>query len=107
MDDTQNQHKQLVEEFDKLCLEILVDGVSVAAKDSAGDTVIVKVTPPGKTLDVIRNRIKDLGVGMVPARGTPSGNLIEAAQNRGLKFRGRELKEPPPLDTEGEDAATA
>ena len=105
MSETQEQ-KQLVEEFDKLCLEILKEGVSVATKDGSGDTVIVKVTPPGKTLDVIRNRIKDLGIGMVPAKGTPSGNLIEAAQSRGLKFRGRELAEPPPLDMENDDAAT-
>lgn len=106
-DEKKDVSGSLVETFDKVLLEILEEGATVAAKDGDGNVVAVKVTPPGKTLDVIRQRIKDLGVGMVPAKGTPSGNLIEAAKRRGLKIRGEVVAELPPLDTEGDDAATA
>jgi hypothetical protein len=107
LSEANEDQKKIVEEFDKLCLDLLREGARVVVKDAKGDIKVVTVTLPGKTLDVIRTRIKDLGVGMVPTAGTPSGNLIEAAKTRGLRFRNKEIQpSPPPLDMESDDAAT-
>lgn len=53
----------------------------------------------------IIKRLSQLGVSAVPVSGSAAGNLVEAAKTHlgGLKFHGRVL---PPVDTEGDDAAT-
>lgn len=66
---------------------------------------VVRSRPSAATLNVIRGRIKDLGISSVPVRGSAAGDLIEEARRRGMKFQGKPITPIGPL-SEDDDAAT-
>lgn len=86
--------------LDKAMNTILKEGVT-AVDPNTGE--IVKLSPSAAMLSAIGKRLRDLGVHNNPVAGSPAGDLVKSAMERGIKFNGRPI---PPVDTDEDDAAT-
>jgi hypothetical protein len=102
MSDKKNERSEMVEKFDHLCIEVLKKGEEVINPVSGEKE---RVKPRAAMMNVIRQRIKDIGVGSMSGTDSMSDQLVQEAARRGLKFDGKDVPMPP-LDTESEDAAT-
>jgi hypothetical protein len=89
--------KEMAEELDTILVSILKDGQVVTVKGDDGVETPVKISPTAAMLNVVRQRLKDLGIQSVPVAGSPAGNLLEAAR---LRFPGL------PELSDAEDEAT-
>lgn len=97
------QQREIASELDRVLLDVLKNGQEQAGPDGT----IVRVKPSAALLNVIRSRLKDLGVNSVPVEDSPAGDLVAEARRRGMTFNGRPIGGPknlPPM-SEDEDAA--
>lgn len=91
------------EQLDRVMNDILVNGEVVVIDGTA-----TRTTPSAAMLNVIRSRVRDLGIQSPPHAGTAAGGLIETARKKGLSFNGRPVTgRVPPVNTIDDDAATA
>lgn len=94
-------HGEMAEQTDRILHDILVNGEEKAVPTDEG-VVKVRVTPSAAMLNVIRNRLKDLGIQSPMGNGRAADALRDEARRR-LRFPGGGM---PPISDE-EDAATA
>lgn len=95
-------HSDMAEQTDRILYDILVNGEEKAVPTGDGGVEKVRVTPSAAMLNVIRNRLKDLGIQSPMGKGRASDALRDEARRR-LRFPGGGM---PPISDE-EDAATA
>lgn len=102
MSDTGQTQKQIAADFDAQCAKVLREGQEVLTAQGE----VIKMQPSPAMMNVIRQRIKDLGITAIPRDGTPAGDLIQSAVRAGIKFDGKPVAMPD-IDLDTDDAATA
>lgn len=99
IDDIRSDNAEML---DRAMHDILINGEEVVTPD--GQTV--RKAPSAAMLNAIAKRTKDLRIQSPAAPGSAAARLLDEAARRGkgIRFDGKDIT--PPLDTEGEDAAT-
>lgn len=104
--------EQISQETDEVLLQWLTAGRTYfsGSFDKAGEPIYVTEPLTPAMMRCVLTRLAQLGITTIAAKGTPAGNLAEAAAARGIgmKFQGQPLTPPglPPLSAAA-DAATA